>query len=676
VQGSACACWVRCGRVIVAAGLVWSGSAVWNAALAAGFQPSETVFPDTTRAWLSISDPRGLRERFDRSNYGQMVADPAMKPFIDGVKEQISNNGRQRLEKLGLTLEDFEGIPGGELAVAAIESQPGQLATVLIVDTTGHEAAAKALVEKITARLVERKSKVVPINGAPPQLTAYQIPDDLQDDRVPKNRRVAFALASQALVVGDDALQVGQAFAVLGQGRKDSLASTTAFAAVAQPCQKALPAATDPVRWYVEPLAFAKAYKAANPPKEKRKGPDYVAILGRQGFDAVKGAGGVVAFGEGPHALRHHTMIFAPPLSGREPQAADCYDLAARMLRFPNVDGLAPPAWVPRDVTGWSALQWDIKAAFASAETLVDDVVGEKGVFDDVIASLKEDPDGPQIDVENDLVASLGGRVSMLTDSVEPIGTDSDRLVIAIEVADEAKVAATIAKVMDADSDMKKIDLAGHVAWELIDHSAMVPQLEIETPGGAVKHADDERRHNPDDEAHRRRARLREKEEKLLPHSSVTVAIGHLFIASHRDILERVLVTPGGVDALASATDSKAALAEIDRLLPGGNSLRSFGREADTVRPAYEMLRQGSMPKSKSVFGQLLNGILGDGKPGTVREQRLDASTLPDFEQVRRYFGTAAMGMQSRPDGWFISGMSLPPAQTDVATKPTTTAGR
>jgi hypothetical protein len=648
---------------------------VLNTCLAAGFQPSETVFPDTTRAWLSIPDPRGLHERFDASSYGQLVADPAMKPFIDGLKEQISRNGRQRLEKLGLTLEDLEGIPGGELAVAAIESQPGQLATVLIVDTTGHEAAAKALVEKITSRLVERKSKVVPISGAPPQLTAYQIPDDQQDDRVPKNRRVAFALAPQALVVGDDALQVGQAFAVLGQGRKDSLASTSSFAAVAQPCQKSLPNTADPVRWYVDPLAFAKAYQAANPPKEKRKGPDYVAILGRQGFDAVKGAGGVIAFGEGPHALRHHTMIFAPPLPGREPQAADCYDLAARMLRFPNVDGLAPPDWVPRDVTGWSALQWDIKTAFASAETLVDDVIGEKGVFDDVMSSLKEDVDGPQIDVENDLVARLGSRVSMLTDSIEPIGTDSDRLVIAIEAADEAAVAAAIAKVMDADSDMKKVELAGHVAWELVDHSAMVPQLEIETPGGAVVHADDERRHNPDDEAHRRRARLREKEEKLLPHASVAVAKGHLFIASHRDILERVL-SAGQGDALASTQDSKAALVEVDRLLPGPNSLRSFGREADTVRPAYEMLRQGSMPKSKSVFGQLLNGILGDGKPGTVREQRLDGSTLPDFEQVRRYFGTAAMGMQSRPDGWFISGMSLPPTSPEVAAKPTTTTDR
>jgi hypothetical protein len=675
VQGRACARWVRDGRVIIAACLVWSVAVVWNACVAAGFQPSETVFPDTTRAWLSIPDPRGLHERFDASTYGQLVADPAMKPFIDGLKEQISRNGRQRLEKLGLTLEDFEGIPGGELAVAAIESQPGQLATVLIVDTTGHEAAAKALVEKITSRLVERKSKIVPISGAPPQLTAYQIPDDLQDDRVPKNRRVAFALAPQALVVGDDAIQVGQAFAVLGQGRKDSLASTASFTAVTQPCQKALPAASDPVRWYVDPLAFAKAYQAANPPKEKRKGPDYVAILGRQGFDAVKGAGGVIAFGEGPHALRHHTMIFAPPLPGREPQAADCYDLAARMLRFPNVDGLAPPDWVPRDVTGWSALQWDIKTAFASAETLVDDVIGEKGVFDDVMSSLKEDVDGPQIDVENDLVARLGSRVSMLTDSIDPIGTDSDRLVIAIEAADEAAVAAAIAKVMDADSDMRKVELGGHVAWELIDHSAMVPQLEIETPGGAVVHADDERRHNPDDEAHRRRARLREKDGKLLPHASVAVAKGHLFIASHRDVLERVL-SAGGGDALASTQDSRAALVEIDRLLPGPNSLRSFGREADTVRPAYEMLRQGSMPKSKSVFGQLLNGILGDGKPGTVREQRLDGSTLPDFEQVRRYFGTAAMGMQSRPDGWFISGMSLPPTSPEVATKPTTTADR
>jgi hypothetical protein len=637
---------------------------------AAGLPPSETIFPTTTRAWLSIPDTKAFQERFDRSPYGQFLADPAMKEFVDGLRERISQNGRQRLQKLGLTLEDLEKIPGGEVAAAAIESRPGTLATVLLVDTTGKEAEAKALVDRITKRLLERKATTVSIPGAPPQLTVYQLPDDLSDDRVPKGRRVAFALAPSALVVGDDAQQVGQAFAVLGQGREDSLATVQSFKAVVPPCAAALPEKTAPMRWFVDPLAFAKAYQASNPPREKRKGPDYVAILGRQGFDAVKGAGGVIAFGVGSHAFRHHTMVYAPPLPGREPLAADTYDLAARMLRFPNVDRMQPPAWVPRDVTGWTTLEWDLRQAFGAAETLVDDIVGDKGVYDDVIASLKEDPDGPQIDVEQDLVACLGTRLTMVSDHVDPLGPDCERLVIAVEATDEAKVAATIAKVMNADKDMQKLEIGGHQVWELIDRSAALPQLEIETPGGAITHADH------DDESQRRRQRIRDKEEKLLPHSAVTVANGHLLIASHRDVLEKVLLAPAG-EQLSATADTTATLAELDRLVSSQTALRSFGREDETVRPAYELLRQGSMPKSKSIVGQILNGVLGDGKPGTVREQRIDGSSLPEFEKVRRYLGTAALGMESRPDGWYITGLALPRAtDAGMARKPETAVGR
>jgi hypothetical protein len=97
------------------------------------------------------------------------------------------------------------------------------------------------------------------------------------------------------------------------------------------------------------------------------------------------------------------------------------------MLRFPTAAEIVPPEWVPQDVGGWTALQWDIQTAFTSAETLVDDIVGDKGVYDDVIASLKEDPDGPQIDVEQDLVACLDGRITVINGHVEPLGTDADK---------------------------------------------------------------------------------------------------------------------------------------------------------------------------------------------------------------------------------------------------------
>ena len=78
--------------------VVLSGITLFSAgAGAVGFQPSETIFPATTRAWLSVPDPKGLRERFDSSPYGQLIADPAMKVFVDSFKEQISKNGKQRL---------------------------------------------------------------------------------------------------------------------------------------------------------------------------------------------------------------------------------------------------------------------------------------------------------------------------------------------------------------------------------------------------------------------------------------------------------------------------------------------------------------------------------------------------------------------------------------------------
>jgi len=316
--------------------------------------------------------------------------------------------------------------------------------------------------------------------------------------------------------------------------------------------------------------------------------------------------------------------------------------------------------------------QWDLANAFASAEPLVDDIVGEKGVFDDVIASLKEDPDGPQIDVEQDLVACLGTRVVVLGDYATPITIDSERLVIAIEAKDADKVAATVAKSMATDPDMQKVESNGHVIWEMIDRSAAIPMLEIETPGGAIAHADDE------SDPHHHRKRLREKEEKLLPHSAVTVAHGHLLIASHRDFLERVLTTSAGEGGLASAADYVVLTGEMRKLFPATSALRSFGRADESVRPAYEMLRKGEMPKSKSVMGQLLNAALGDGKEGSVRAQKIDGSTLPDFELIRKYFGTVGLGMESVPEGWYLAGLALPRSQTEpeVARRPVTPVGR
>lgn len=628
------------------------------------------MLPATTRGWVSIADPAGFRASFRETSYGELLNDPVLEPFVTSFEKQIREGGRNRLGKLGLTLEDLEKIPGGEIVLAMVEPAPGSAATLVLVDTTEHAAETEALVERVIERLEERGATRLPEDDAAPDVVVFALPLD-EEDSQPIRRAVALAHLPSALVVGDHAGVVAETVASLENGREDCLANVASFQAITERCSAQVPDSADPLRWFIDPLRYAFAARETYPAREERSGPDYIDIMASQGFDAIQAIGGFVHFDDGIYELRHHTMIYAPPLEGREADSTDRFDLAARMLRFPNAETIDPPHWVPHDASSWVAVRWDMQNAFASADTLVDEMVGEKGVFDDVIASLKEDPDGPQIDVEQDLIQALGEGVIVVTHANVPVDVDSERLLFAIEAADPDRVAATISKSMSTDPDMKQVEFDGQVIWELIDRSTEIPKLEIETPGLSpppVTRDRDER----DRRGSRRRERLREREERLLPHSAVTVAEGYLMIASHRDFLEHVLTAAKEGDGLGTTNDYKRVSDEMQRIMPESMACRSFGRVEETIRTAYETIRLGEMPKSKSLIGQAINMILDDGDEKTVREQKIDGSSLPDFEEIRKYLGTVGSGMRSVDDGWYITGFSLPrePVEPEVANVP------
>jgi len=85
---------------------------------------------------------------------------------------------------------------------------------------------------------------------------------------------------------------------------------------------------------------------------------------------------------------------------------------------------------------------FDIANAFDNCGSLLDEFLGqgETGVWDEVKQSLKEDPNGPQVDLREDLIKHLGRRVSVLTDYQLPITTTSERLMFAIEATNPKAV--------------------------------------------------------------------------------------------------------------------------------------------------------------------------------------------------------------------------------------------
>ena len=394
-----------------------------------------------------------------------------------------------------------------------------------------------------------------------------------------------------------------------------------------------------------------------------------IEVIRNQGFGAIRGVGGYVDFAADGFQLIHRTAIYAPPP----------YKNAMEMFVLPNDKNFTPQPWVPRDVATCSTLYLDILNAFDHFGPLFDELFGEgeKGVWDQVLESLKKDPNGPKIDLRADLIKHLGKRVTMVTDYQAPITTSSERLLFAIETTNQKAVALAVEKSMKNDPTVKRREYKGHVIWEIVEEEqpkvpsislgeipSVGPKVEKEKEKGKGKGKAKEAIPSPDQEneaAPEEEKEGAEKEAHFLPHGAVTVADGQLFVASHIDFLKKILDPLDKKDTLAASAPHKQVTATIEKIGLEKRCGGFFSRTDEELYPTYELIRQGKMPESESLLGRTLNSLSGAAKKGVMRPQRINGKNLPDYNKVvRPALGLSGVAGVSEPDGWFIKGFLLP----------------
>ncbi len=628
--------------LVVAIGLFPAGSD-------AAAPSSATLLPATTKGYVSVPNPAMLREKWHQTELGQLVDDPVMKPFINDLKKQISSKLSNTRVRLGIALEDVDGIAGGEISLAVI--QPGgdikAHAMALLVDVTGHKDEVTKLLQKIDASLTQQGAVKRTETIEQTDVTVYTMPKKRPDSPQVEAR---YVLDRDLLVVSDNAGVIKGILQRLHGIDGPTLAKVEAYAATMKRCEKEEGGQTPQIRWFVDPFGYAYVVRAAAGGR-KRRGADLLKVLDHQGFNAIKGVGGHVFFATGEYEIMHHTMIYAPPVPRAEgDKNQDRYNLAARMLQFPNSKNLAPQPWVFRNLGSYITFNFKMAEAFEYSKTLINEMMGAKkdqDLFEDMIGSLAEDKDGPQIDLRKDLIRYFGQRVSVLADCRRPITPDSERLMVAIELTNPEAVRKSVNRAMENDPDAKKRVFQDHIIWEILteDAPAEVEPLQIE--GGGFNPF-------PSDEPE-----APEERERVLPNSAITVANGQLIVATHVDFIVELLQQPVGVNNLAEAADFQIVQDSLDKLGAGTDSFRFFTRTDEAYRTTYELIRQGKMPEAKSLLGKLLNRLLGPDEEGVLREQQIDGSKMPPFDAVRRYLGPAGMFVHSEDDGWFATGCLL-----------------
>jgi len=381
---------------------------------------SQDLLPSTTKGYISVPDVDLVRARFDQMQLGKLANDPIIKPFVDDLRAQLESKLGQTEVRLNITLEDIKDVYGGEVAVATIQpdADENSHAIALLVDITGKAQQTKLLILKIDQQLRAQGSErsIEKVNDT--SLITYVLPKRPGET---EGQRAVYFTHDNILVATDHADTAKVILAKLQGEAGDTLASLPAFKATMDRCDKASGGNVAHVRWFVEPFGYAEAVRAATGGR-KRRGTDILKVLKNQGFPAIQAVGGVVVLMENNRELEHKTFIYAPAVN----QQGDKYNLAMRMLEFPNSEALMPQVWVPDTVSNYLTFHWNMQDAFEHSKTLVDEIAGAE-IFEDVLHSLEHDPYGPKIKIRQGLVQQLGQRVTFFSDYREPITPSSER---------------------------------------------------------------------------------------------------------------------------------------------------------------------------------------------------------------------------------------------------------
>ncbi|MFN6300586.1 MAG: hypothetical protein ACK42H_00175 [Planctomycetota bacterium] len=613
----------------ISGGILLAGWLLCQVAISQELPKAIDLLPASTQAFTALPKSSEFIKNWRETQLGQLADDERMKDFWSNQQEELRRRLAAAGWQLSLKIEDLENLCSGQTALGLISrpevtEKPFSLA--LIVDVADRAEALEKFFQRVGVDMESQKGVLKKIDANGVEVKHYSIPKLSADGRA---RDSYFAVSKNQLLISDDLRSIQELIEAQSNPREDSLAKSELYTKIQQRIVR--DEHTAEIEYFVKPLGLGKLLRSISAQKGKKQ-VDLLKLLEDQGFGSILAAAGSVQLAKEDLDMHHQGFVL------REEELPE----SVQILDFPNQKALVPPPWISAGSASVMGFSWNFTEAFPKLRGIVDAYIGD-AQFDEILEQIKNDPQGPQIDIRKEILPHIGQEFYTVTEIIEPITPDSKRSLICIKLNDpENKLYGVLNRYSKSEPGSSIEDVGDYRIWKFSNDEEEEEVIEFNNPGN--KNANEE-----DDE-----------EKPLLNKWGVCIVDGYFVFASNPESLVQVIENAknqaihGDFEKLSSVQSVRAMQEKL--LSAEGQSFSEIDLADRSAEMQYELFRQGILPQSRSLMAIIAERIL---KTDKSKPQEFQGSKLPPYEQVKHFFTPRGFVVRSEKDGWGIDAFIL-----------------
>jgi len=584
------------------------------------------LIPPETILLLDVDDFDRLRTQFEKTNFYKLYKDPAMAAFVDDFKTKWREKIRKPDNELLRVIADIDTFPRGRVAVAfvlneQINKDANEPPLLLITQWGQTIAKIKEAVDKTVEKAIE--------DGTHRQRQDYRGVSITTIIRQ-SSAALSYCFIDDCLIGSMDLDVLKFVIAHIKGAESATLADDADYTATMKAAE--LSAQTQ-IDLYVNIKQIIKIIIAEDDTGKTK------TTMDNLGLDNVTSFG--CSIGPGPSTAGSKASFGKAFLKVRGEKKGICtmLDIETATLRVPQF--IQPSAY------SVSFVNLNIKKVYNELGNILNSISPQFAAMM-YMPLLPPSPQGePPLQLKADIVDHLGSQIIIAQSISEPLsdasGPRQNKSLIAVAIENRSALEKSLSllhsTLLAANNPAARRQLLGHTIY-LIDPAAIFPaspkrpKRPMQIPGLP--------------------------ETPTMPKFAFTVTDTHL-IFSDESAVEQVIRALNSTETVSvsseewfnkakSAIPSVVGLANFQNDAASGeffwSDLRELKKETSKSKDTDSSTTIGVGVSSESPFPQLMLSQAGS--------DLFDFSLLPEFDEVRKYFGLSAFYGLSKPDGFFF----------------------